>query len=255
MIDLLPAALKGFAVLAQHTSDLADGAFRAYTVDDWPSPSFSPIIHLGLAPPQPGELDAVRTYWHHQWGPQVPACLLVPVAGASPAPLPGGWHAEPRPLHVIVETPAPAEVDLDSAFTLSVTPLGDPATEAAFLRLVTVCFPDTRTAPELVMSQLRQADARTELITITRPASSEPVATSALSVKDDTCIQTWGAVPEPYRGLRLSRTLQQAASRRCRELGATTTVTVTRNPRVIGPGRPHLNLWIYRTAPTQETDR
>ena len=59
-------------------------------------------------------------------------------------------------------------------------------------------------------------------------------------------MQTWGAVPEPYRGLRLSRILQQAASQRCAALGAETTVTVTRNPRVVGPTRPRLDLWIYR---------
>lgn len=254
-MNLLPAALKGFAVLARHTTDLAGGTFRAYVVDDWPAPSFSPIIHLGAHPPHEDDLDAVRGYWNDQWGPALPPCLLIPVTGPHPAPLPGGWQPDPRPLHVIVETPGPAVVTVPEGFNLAITPMGDPANEAAFLDLVTTCFPDTRTAPRLVLEQLRQADAQTELVTLTRRTPPGLAATSALSVKDGTCFQTWGAVPEPYRGLRLSRTLQQAAAQRCLDLGASRNVTVTRNPRVIGPTRPRVDLWIYRAAADAEAGR
>jgi hypothetical protein len=131
-------------------------------------------------------------------------------------------------------------------------PLGDTETDTTFLHLITACFPETRTAPETVLTQLSGADVQTELITLHRGTPPEPAAASALTVKNHTAFQTWGAVPEPYRGLRLSRVLQQAALRRAHELGATSSVTITRNPRVIGTYRPRLDLWIYRNTSSGE---
>jgi hypothetical protein len=153
---------------------------------------------------------------------------------------------------VIVEETGPVEVAPDDASTVRLAGLGDASVKETFLRLVTACFPDTRTAPDKVLQQLRQADARTELITVTRGATGQPAAAAALTVKGPTAFQTWGSVPEPYRGLRLSRLLQQAALRRAFELGAVTSVTVTRNPRVIGAQRPRVDLWIYRNTPSGE---
>ncbi|MEU9891157.1 hypothetical protein AB0M95_37535 [Sphaerisporangium sp. NPDC051017] len=253
-MDLLATALDGFAVLAQNITDLADGTLRAYTVNGWPSPSFSPVIHLASHTPGHREFATARAFWDQQWADATPtACLLVPVT-TMPAPveLPSGWHADEHPLHVIVEESGPVEVTPDDASTLCVTPLGDSEAEEKFLHLVTACFPDTCTAPEKVLTQLQEADAHTELITLHRGTPGEPAAASALTVKNQTAFQTWGAVPEPYRGLRLSRVLQQAALRRAYELGAAASVTVTRNPRVIGTHRPRLDLRIYRNTPSGE---
>lgn len=253
-MDLFKTALDGFAVVAQDITDLADGTLRAYTVPGWPSPSFSPVIHLGPHTPGPRELAAVRAHWDQQWGEAaLTPCFLVPVATmTTPVDLDGGWRADDRPLHVIVEETGPVDVTPDDATALRVTTLGDTQTEKDFLHLVTACFPDTRTAPEKVLAQLRDADAHTELITLHRGIPPEPAAASALTVKNHAAFQTWGAVPEPFRGLRLSRVLQQAALRRAHELGATASVTVTRNPRVIGTNRPRLDLWIYRNTPGGE---
>ncbi|MFZ3492109.1 hypothetical protein ACODT5_02525 [Streptomyces sp. 5.8] len=254
-MDLLKAALDGFAVLAQDVTDLEDGTLRACTVPGWPSPSFSPIIHTGPHTPGPRELAAARAFWDQRWAGAAPtACLLVPVTTmATPIDLGGGWQADDRPLHVIVEETGPVEVTPDDATTVCLSTLGNAETEKDFLRLVTACFPDTRTAPDKVLAQLREAVAHTELITLHRGAAPEAAAVSALTVKNRTAFQTWGAVPEPNRGLRLSRVLQQAALRRAHELGATVSVTVTRNPRVIGSDRPHLDLWMYRNTPLGES--
>jgi hypothetical protein len=253
-MDLFGAAFDGFSVLAQHVTDLDGGTLRAYTVDGWPSPSFSPVIHLAPHPPIPRELAAVRAFWDRTWADAAPtACLLVPVTTLPDRPdLPGPWRADDRPLHVIVEETGPVDISPDDASTVTLTGLGDMAVEETFIQLVTACFPDTRTAPAKVLQQLRQADARTELITVTRGRPGQPAAAAALTVKGTSAFQTWGSVPEPYRGLRLSRLLQQAALRRAFELGAATSVTVTRNPRVIGAHRPRIDLWIYRNTDSGE---
>lgn len=246
-MDELSSALDGFAVLAQDATELAGGVARAFAVEEWPTPSFSPVIHLAAGMPDAAELAAVERYWSDRFGALAPpACLLLPVTGPAPEPIGAHWHPDDRPLHVIVEPVAAVESAQDSA--VRITPLGDRAAEQEFLELVTACFPDAAADPDRVLRQLRRAEAHTDLITLDSGTPTRPTATCAVTFKNGTAFQSWGAVPEPYRGQGLSRRLQADTMNHCQSAGATVSVTVTRNPRVIGTERPRLDLWIYRNS-------
>lgn len=244
---LLPAVLDGYDVLAQDTTDLADGAARAYTVDGWPMPSYSPVIHRASQPPQREELDTIRSFLRTRWGAEAAMTrLLVPCrVQTTPEDLPGGWcQAEEQPLHVVVEETGPVPVEPDDGFAGGVRELGDENAEDTFKRLVAACFPDY--IPDRVVEVLRKADALTELITVTGGTPPEAVSTVSLSIKGGTAFRNWGGVLEPYRGRRISRLYQRIAMQRAYEQGATTIVGVTRNPRLISPDRPRMDLWVYR---------
>ncbi|OLZ74560.1 hypothetical protein AV521_02700 [Streptomyces sp. IMTB 2501] len=253
-MQLLSAALQGFTVLAQNVTDVADGAFRAFVVNGYPAPSYSPVVCLERQLPQADTLEAVSAYWRQQWGPAYPpGFVFCPCDRTPPRHAADGWRRV-EPLHIIVESSRPRRPQVRPPFTLSTVRLGDSVTDVQFQAVVAACFPETRQNPEQILAPFHRARALTELIIISHGDPPRPVAASAVTARGDTAFQTRGAVVKPYRGLGFSRVMQEAALGRCHALGATTAVTATRNPRVLGVNRPSLELWIYQYQPNDAND-
>jgi hypothetical protein len=249
-MSLVPTALKGYSVLAQDVTDLADGTARAFTVPGWPSPSYSPVIHHAPHPPRREGLDAIGDYLNHRWGAAAPATrLLVPRAvQPEPGDLPGGWHAEERPLHILVlETVTAPLPEVHDGLHVRLGSVNDAADAEMFAATVAAGFPGY--PRDEVLRVLRTADTKDELVLVTSGTSDEPVATISVSVKGDIAFYNWGAVLPAHRGRRLFRLMEQVCLRRARDLGATHMVCVTRSPHVLGANRPHVEMWIYQNNP------
>lgn len=240
-------ALAGFAVLGRQET-LAGGRLRAFTVPGWVAPSFSPVVYTASGPPTPEVLQAVRSVWGRpeRAGRRTP-CFLLPCTPERPLPLEvSGWHADPRPLRVIVEPVARPGTRAEQAHAgVGVHALGTDEDEREFLELVGRCFPDVAGRPLLVTAPLRAAGVRTEVLTIREPGDGRLLAASAQSTRGGTAFQTWGSVDPTRRGEGLSRALQHVALHRAGSCGASGSVTVTRNPRVTGTRRPCVPMWIY----------
>ncbi len=199
-------------------------------------------------PADPEVLQAVRSVWGRpeRAGRRTP-CFLLPCTPERPLPLEvSGWHADPRPLRVIVEPVARPGTRAEQAHAgVGVHALGTDEDEREFLELVGRCFPDVAGRPLLVTAPLRAAGVRTEVLTIREPGDGRLLAASAQSTRGGTAFQTWGSVDPTRRGEGLSRALQHVALHRAGSCGASGSVTVTRNPRVTGTRRPCVPMWIY----------
>lgn len=249
---VLNLAIGGFGVLGRE-EQLAHGEILLFTVADWVAPSFSPVICLAPMPSK-AHLDLVRTVWHRSDRLGTRPSLLIPATGGPPPTL-EGWALDDRPLLVIVEpcdVEAPSEPrqgspDESPEFDLRVRNATDRAARDDFLSVVASSFPSEARDHERLLRPLQQDGVVTDFTFVSaKNTSSGPIATSALSVRGRLAFQTWGSVAPQFRGLRVSRILQQGNLRRARQLGAQAAITVTRNPRVAGTHRPHVDLWIYR---------
>jgi hypothetical protein len=251
--DLLAGALAGFQVLAREEVELAAGAFRAFVVPGWPSPSFSPVLRVGQGRPGPDELAEVERFWARRWtGCGRAPCFLLPVGPADPqpggAPALGRWEADDRPLRVVVEVP-PGPALPPNELVVDVHGVDDPAARERFLAGVAAWFPDAASDPARVLAMLEAPGATTELLAVREPRPGAPVlGMQATTVRRGAAFQSWGWVDEGHRGRGCSRAMEHAARHRAFALGAGVSATTTRNEHVVGRSRPTLDCWIYRLA-------
>jgi len=253
--DLPAGALAGFRVLAREEVELAAGAFRAFVVPGWPSPSFSPVLRVGEGGPGPDELAEVERFWARRWAAcgRAPSFLLPLGPADEPpggAPDLGRWAADDRAMRVVVEAP-PGPALPPNELVVDVHALADPGPRERFLAGVAAWFPDAAPDPARVLRMLEAPGATTELLSVREPRPAAPVlGMQATTVRGGAAFQSWGWVDEGHRGRGCSRAMEHAARHRAAALGATVSVTTTRNEHVVGRSRPTLDCWIYRLAPS-----
>jgi hypothetical protein len=251
------AALQGievFGVLGRKLEALPE-RFVFYLVDNWPTPSFSPLLLLPDSDlgkqdlPQLEQLySTVRiansTVKDTPYFTFIKQDGLYDVPSLEAALSAADWHKEDKPLLVKIFTGDP-DCSLPEDHTTEVTEFSRAGFPAAYLDLLREGF----AADDAYVSHMEKtfsgSSARTQIVLIRNP-EGKVVAGGAVSVRDRMGFLTWGTVARAWQGSGYHRFILNHCRAAGASAGARMSALTTRNDRVSGRCDWLLELFICR---------
>jgi hypothetical protein len=252
------AALCGFetfGVLGRKSDALPPSRFAFFLVDNWPTPSFSPLLLL------PGNTLCAHDLPRIE---QLYATLRVANAAVTDTPYltilkqdgvhdlrgldaslaAADWHREPKPLLLKVFTRQP-DRSLPADHVTDITDFAPGRMPAAYCDLLHAGFGSDDDYLAQVEATFAGASARTQIVLI-RNRDGAVVAGGAVSVRDRMAFLTWGTVAPAWRDHGYHRYILNHCLATAVAAGARVSALTTRNDRVGGRHDSALEMYICR---------